>query len=327
MVPDEKVFARFPGDGSKTLPALAEALLGQQKQAWPACAKGHAALDQAEIRTLNANGMPVRLHWNPQRIVSTSAKVDPSSIKARRCFLCVENLPQEQQGILYRDEYLVLCNPAPIFRTHFTVTHVTHRPQQVLDGLELMLSLARDLGGSYVTFYNGPKCGASAPDHLHFQAVGTGSIPAENDVKGATKKDRLVERDGILFWKVPFYGRTHCVLSGTDPEALAAAFRRFIGAWKAVAGSDEEPMLNLLSVVHDGEVSLLVFLRSKHRPDDYFKEAEEQVMVSPASVDIGGHIVTPVEKDFHAIDGQYIERMYNEVSVPPAMLMDIIHAI
>lgn len=328
MVPDAKVFARFPGGASgRPLAASAQTLLEHQKTSWPACGKGFAALEQAEVRMLNVGGSPVRLQWNPQRIVSTAAKVDAASIKARRCFLCVEHLPAEQQGILYKESYLLLCNPSPIFPEHFTVTHIEHRPQQILDGVDLLLSLTKDLGEGYVTFYNGPKCGASAPDHLHFQAVGSGSIPAESEIRHATKRDRLLETDGVTLWKIPFYGRTHCVMTGTDPASLARMFDKFLTAWKRISGSDEEPMLNLLSILRGEELSLLLFLRSKHRPDDYFKEADEQVLVSPASVDMGGHIVTPVEKDFHAIDGPYVERMYSEVSVQPKVLADILHAL
>ena len=328
MVPNEKVFARFTGGGNDhQLTAAAQDLLAHQRDAWPACSKGFAALEQAEVRTLNVSGLSARLQWNPQRIVSTAAKVDAASIQARRCFLCVEHLPVEQQGILYDNDYLILCNPSPIFPAHYTITHVEHRPQRILDGIDTFIAVSGDMGDGYVTFYNGPKCGASAPDHLHFQAVSGGFIPAEANVKEAAKKDRLTERNGVSIWKIPFYGRTHCVLTGTDPGALAGVFADVLGAWARIVGTDEEPMLNLLSIVDGNARSLLLFLRSKHRPDDYFKEAEDQVLVSPASVDMGGHIVTPVEKDFHSIDGPYIERMYTEVSAPPNLVSDIIHAL
>ncbi len=328
MVPEAKIFARFPGTGEAgTLPDLMTELLDRQRLAWPACGKGFAALEKAELRTLSVGGFMTRLQWNPQRIVSTAAKVDAESIKARRCFLCVENLPPEQQGILYRDEYLVLCNPAPIFPAHYTVTHFEHRPQSLLGGVGSLLRLSRDMGESTVLFYNGPRCGASAPDHLHFQAVASGSIPAEADLKQAAKKDVLLKRDGVTIWKIPFYGRTHCILTGAEDTELSEMLTRFLAAWQTLRPTGEEPMLNLVSVVVDGSLSLLIFLRSKHRPDDYFKEAEERVLVSPASVDMGGHIVTPVEKDFHAIDGPYLERLFAEVSEEPKLLSDIVHAL
>lgn len=326
MVPNEKIFARYPGgDSWKRLPDLCAELVDSQREAWPAFRRGIEALDQVEVRTLRANGFTTRLQWNPQRIVSTAAKVDAASIQARRCFLCVENLPEAQRGILYRDDFLILCNPSPIFPSHFTVTHVEHRPQDILQGIDTTLLLARDLGDGFTVFYNGPRCGASAPDHLHLQAVPAGSIPTEADLKQASKKDVLGSADGVGIWKIPFYGRTHCILTASDDTALLRAFGRFLAAWKKVAGDTREPMLNLL-VVPDGEmISLLLFVRSKHRPDDYFKDGEERVLVSPASVDIGGHIVTPVEKDFHEIDGPYLERMFQEVSEPPSTLTAILH--
>jgi hypothetical protein len=125
MVPEQKIFARYPSaDGGKNLPTLCESLLADQKSVWSACARGFEALQDGELRTVSANGFTTHLHWNPQRIVSTAAKVDAASIQARDCFLCLEHLPDAQQGILYRDQYLILCNPSPIFEKHFTVAQI-----------------------------------------------------------------------------------------------------------------------------------------------------------------------------------------------------------
>jgi hypothetical protein len=157
--------------------------------------------------------------------------------------------------------------------------------------------------------------------------VASGNIPAEMDVKRAVKKDRLIERDGVFLWKIPFYGRTHCILTGKNIDVLAHTFSHVLSTWKKLGGHEAEPMVNVLTCVHDGSVSILLFLRRKHRPDDYFKDGEDRVLVSPASVDMGGHVVTPVEKDYHGLDAPYLERMFQEVGEDPSLVMDIIHAL
>ena len=121
----------------------------------------------------------MKVQFNPGRYISTSAKVDEKSINDRKCFLCPANLPEEQKGILYEEEYLILGNPFPIFPEHFTIPNINHVPQQIKNNFPLMLKLTKDLSKHYVVLYNGPKCGASAPDHFHFQAGTKNFMPIE----------------------------------------------------------------------------------------------------------------------------------------------------
>src|SRR5690606_5973953 len=148
----------------------ARTLLELQKQDWPQCAEGYATLKDVRVKEFQFNGFKIKVQFNAGRITSSAAKVDAKSISERKCFLCTENLPAEQKGILYGEDYLILCNPFPIFNEHFTLTHIQHAPQSIKGSFNKLLSLSKNLSKYYTVFYNGPRCGASAPDHMHFQA-------------------------------------------------------------------------------------------------------------------------------------------------------------
>jgi ATP adenylyltransferase/5',5'''-P-1,P-4-tetraphosphate phosphorylase II len=171
-LPDNRIFAEFDRqeETDKRLSRLCEQLLIRQKELWPKLKKSYEAVTQALVRTVDCNSFSVKLQFNPRRIVSSGAKVDPAAIAARPCFLCPANLPESQLGILYHRKFLILCNPFPIFSSHFTISSLDHRPQAVEEDLDVFLHLARGLAPSFAVFYNGPQCGASAPDHLHLQA-------------------------------------------------------------------------------------------------------------------------------------------------------------
>jgi hypothetical protein len=176
---EQKIFySYFPSSG-ESLSKLYLLLFKKQELAWPRLKEGMAALKEVELRKIQCSGFDVQLQFNPRRIHSTGAHVDAKSIRERKCFLCLANLPGEQQGILYKNEFLLLCNPAPIFYHHGTISHIHHIPQAIEDRIELVLNIVKDLAPSFTVFYNGPKCGASAPDHLHFQTSPAGNIPVE----------------------------------------------------------------------------------------------------------------------------------------------------
>jgi hypothetical protein len=257
----------------------------------------------------------VRLQYNPQRIVSSGAKVDRASIVERPCFLCVANLPESQKGILYRKQFLVLCNPAPIFPQHFTVSHVDHLCQLIDGHVATFLAIARDLGGRYTVFYNGPKCGASAPDHLHFQACSSGVIPVEKDVQDTARRKRERTIDGVSLFTIGQLGRGVIVLEGSDRGNVERLTRRSIAATGAVTEAAAEPMVNVLCTYVDDFWRVIILPRRKHRPEAYFREGPEKLLISPATVDIGGLIITPVEKDFLRVDARLVEEIFHEVCV------------
>jgi hypothetical protein len=270
------------------------------------------------VREVACSGYSVWLQFNPGRIVSTSANVDPRSIRERRCFLCIENLPEPQKGILYKDEFLILCNPAPIFAEHFTISHIKHIPQVLGPALPTMLDLARDLSPRFTVFYNGPKCGASAPDHMHFQANPTGVIPVELAARENSRRVHQRTLHGVQIFTLREFGRQVIVLESDRKDALVPVSENMFASLRETMGTQEEPMMNVLCSYADGHWSMVVFPRSKHRPDIYFTPEKERVMVSPAAVDIGGLVVTPLERDFRSISASLVESIFAEVCLPHA---------
>jgi hypothetical protein len=301
-----------------TLVDLSRQLLEQQKLTWPQLATGYASLGTVRLREVHCRGFSVWLQYNPGRIVSTGAKVDARSIRERQCFLCVENLPELQKGIVYKDEFLILCNPAPIFAEHFTISHIHHVPQILEPYVLTMLDLARDLSPRLTVFYNGPKCGASAPDHMHFQANPAGLIPVETAAQEESRRVFRHSIDSVDILTLRDFGRQVIVLESRNRENLADVLNKVSESLRQTAATSEEPMINVLCSFADGAWRVIVFPRSKHRPDVYFMEDAERVLISPAAVDIGGLVVTPLEKDFRSVNATLVESIFQEVSLPPA---------
>ena len=318
---DGDCFAVYDGaEREKPLGETAAELMASQRKSWPALAEGCAALEAARIREIGGNGWRVKVQFNPRRIASTGAKLDPESIRRRPCFLCRENRPRQQEAILYRREYLILCNPAPIFPMHLTIVHRRHLPQSIEGTIPDFLRLAADLGPAFTVLYNGPRCGASAPDHLHFQAAPAGLLPAETEVLEPGHRIMLSRQDGVSLWRSRGLQRGILVIEGRDPGAVAAAFNRVSGALRRLTPSAEEPLLNLLGVCTGDGWRLLLFPRRKLRPAAYDREGEEQLLVSPGAVDMAGLLITPREKDFLALTGDTVREIFAEVAFDDAAI-------
>lgn len=324
---EQKIFSRFPQSSSPSLSQLASALYQDQQLRWQMLAEGVNSLMGVRNKTIKCRTFEVLLQCNPKRIVSTGAKVDPASIKERKCFLCVHHLPAEQQGVLYREKFLVLCNPMPIFKEHFTISHIEHIPQSVEEQIVPFLELAEDFSASHTIFYNGPKCGASAPDHMHFQASPKNSIPVEADAASSDRKIFHRQVGDVKIFSLAMYGRSVIVLESVNKQHMEFTFLRLTSAMRNIMKSDDEPMMNALCSFIDGCWRMIVFPRAKHRPDVYFKEGEEKILISPAAVDIGGLVITPVEKDFYRVDAPMIEHIFDEVSIPSLTLEHIINVL
>jgi ribosomal protein S18 acetylase RimI-like enzyme len=321
-----RLFAAYDGgEGPAPLADLTDRLLERQKETWPGLNEGYAALDAARVREIRGDAWMVKVQFNPRRIVSTGANLDPESIRKRPCFLCPDHLPQEQQAILYRDDYLVLCNPAPIFPRHLTIAHCRHLPQSLFENLPVFLRLASDFGPRMIVFYNGPWSGASAPDHLHFQAAPAGLLPVEAEVLEPGNRAKVIRRDGAVIWGTKGLGRGILVIEGKGVAGVTAAFGKVIGALRCLTDSDDEPMLNLFCI-HAGEGwRLILFPRLTLRPAAYFREGEERLLVSPGAADMGGMLITPREKDFLALDRDLLLRIFREVAFDDAAVDALIN--
>jgi hypothetical protein len=311
---ESKIYSSYASASNESLAQLFMSLFQEQARTWPRLHDGVGALQSIETRTLHCDGYDVQLQYNPKRMQSTSANVDAASIQERKCFLCSENLPTEQQGILYRDAFLLLCNPAPIFQQHGTIASIHHIPQTIEDAIEILLDLAKDLSAAFTVFYNGPKCGASAPDHLHFQISPIGSIPIEGESRDAHRIGLIKKLHDVTILMMKNYGRGVFVLESRRRDALQEMFKRFLLILNGGLTLPEEPPVNVLCSYTDSCWRLIIIPRTKHRPDVYFKEGDARIMISPASVDIGGLVITPIEKDFLTVSAEMIQDIYAEVT-------------
>jgi ribosomal protein S18 acetylase RimI-like enzyme len=310
----QKTYSTFEGGRSlESLPKLCLELLLEQRKAWLDLREGYELLKDIRERDLLCRGFSVRLQYNPGRIRSTLASVGEKNVKERPCFLCLDHLPENQKGILYRSDYLILCNPTPVFHSHFTVSHLDHRLQTIAGHIDTFLQLMADFGSGWTVLYNGPKCGASAPDHLHFQVGPSGQIPIEKEIQGGKRLNLMTEIVGVLLYRVRDLGREIILLEGDDPMAVGDVFKGFLNALKRVLLTDEEPMMNIAGLHETGKWRLVIFPRRKHRPDAFFREGEARVVVSPGVIDMGGILITPFEKDFERLDGAAVESIYEEV--------------
>jgi ATP adenylyltransferase/5',5'''-P-1,P-4-tetraphosphate phosphorylase II len=264
-------------------------LFDEQLSNWMLARENYQALKQVKTKTLLVDGKEYKVQFNPARITSSAAKVDPKSIQERKCFLCTENRPPEQKGILFKDKYIVLINPFPIFPRHLTVPLLEHTPQLIAPRFGDMLDLAKQLD-DYAVFYNGPKCGASAPDHFHFQAGNKGFLPVEKDKNW---------RNGI------------CIKSGNKQEMINR-FEDIYNSLPLLPGNNE-PMMNILAWYESTLWIVYIFPRKKHRPACYFAEGNANLLISPAAVDLGGVFITPLEKDFDKITAENMIEILNEI--------------
>jgi len=322
----QKTYAAF-GEGEKGLPGTCLELLSEQKVSWQDLREGYESLKNVRERELSWGRFSVRLQYNPGRIKSSLAEVGERKVHEQRCFLCLDRLPENQKGIFYRSEYLILCNPRPVFPSHFIVSHLDHRLQAIAEHIDLFFRLMGDFGSDWTVLYNGPKCGASAPDHLHFHAIPSGQMPIEKELRGGKNIPLTKQVDDVLLYRLRDLGREVIILEGNDPMAVASAFRVFLDILRKVLLMEEEPMMNIAGFQKEGIWRLAIFPRRKHRPEVFFREGDARVVVSPGVIDMGGLLITPVEKDFEGLGGAEVENIYREVSLEERTVGHVIAAL
>lgn len=310
----QKTYAKFD-QGGKGLPGLCLELLSEQKKNWEGLRLGFESLKDVRERDLSCGKFSIRLQYNPGRIKSSLAAVGGTQTHERQCFLCLDRLPAGQRGIFYRSEYLILCNPMPIFPSHFIVSHVDHRLQAIAGQIDFFLRLIADFGPGWTILYNGSRCGASAPDHLHFHAGPTGQMPIEKEICRENRVPVRKGEGGTLLYRLRDLGREVILLEGDAPTAVEIVLKRFLDSLKKVLVIDEEPMVNIAGFLKEGKWRLLIFPRRKHRPEAFFREGKDRVVVSPGVIDMGGLLITPVEKDFERLDRGGVKSIYREVSL------------
>ncbi len=285
-------------------------LLEEQLKSWELARNNYYALGQVKTRELDFDTFKIKIQFNPARIVSSAAKVDAKSLKERQCFLCSAHLPNEQKGLPFGEDYQVLVNPFPIFPEHLTIPTLCHKPQNILPRFGDMLDLANALD-KFVIFYNGPRCGASAPDHAHFQAGSRGFLPIEKEWK-ATERDLVWMREETSVYALKNYLRNVLVIESRNKKDIVMLFEKIYGMLE-LAG--EEPLMNLLAWCECGWWVTCIFPRVKHRPPCYFAEGNKNLLLSPASVDMGGVFITPLAKDFDKVTKEDARTIFQEISI------------
>jgi diadenosine tetraphosphate (Ap4A) HIT family hydrolase len=295
----------------------AQKLMEEQKKSWALLKKNYDELSSVVTRNFDIDGINIIVQNNPARIISTSADVSDSTINQRPCFLCLSNLPSEQNALEYGKHYLILCNPYPIFEEHFTIVHKKHIPQNITANFDDMLDISEKLGFRFSLFYNGPRCGASAPDHLHFQAASKKVIPIENDIPHVKKinENNIIKTDRIEITFIERYLRFGFLLESNSKSELIQAFKLFIRSFKNISRPDEEPMVNIISLFENERWQVFIFPRRLHRPKQYFANGENQIVISPAAVDMGGLVILPRQEDYDKISAGDITDIYSQVTI------------
>ena len=271
----------------------------RQLEMWEDARHRFRDLQHVEVRQLSDQ---LKVQFNPARIVSTGAKIDKHTLGERPCFLCERNRPKEQMTKQIDDHFQLLVNPFPILPVHFTIPATKHQPQSIYrhyGEMHRLLSLHSEL----MVFYNGPKCGASAPDHLHFQAGTSGVLPLQTnwqrlsrsltDVISLNDEEKISVLSDFL---VPAF-----VIISKSEDSDEELFHRLYRSMP-MRGDESEPMMNIIAWRKGDEFISVVIPREKHRPDAYFAEGEAQMMVSPGALDMAGLIITPREEDFSKIN-------------------------
>jgi hypothetical protein len=309
----------YGASANSTLAARVAALLAHQRDHWPLLREGYEAFHRMETKRLKVEEADVVVQHNPGRVRSTAAAVDKDSVSARPCFLCAENLPPGEKGIEY-GELVILCNPYPVLDRHLSIVHRDHGEQKIEGNVGTMLELARDLGPGYFVLYNGPQCGASAPDHLHFQACSSALLPINDHLfdeepvwsEDCAACEESAARTFELF-TLGGCGRTTIVLRGGNPAELEGWVYRLIAE---LGRQDEtaEPMLNVVVTFSNRVWTLYVFPRARHRPACFFAEGDARLTISPGAIDMAGVVVVPEREHFDKLDGERLAAIYREVS-------------
>lgn len=271
----------------------------EQTSNWELARKFYESLSNVRTKTFSFGDFEIKVQFNPARIVSSGAKVDAKTIAERKCFLCTENRPAEQKSV-DMGEYLILVNPFPIFPEHFTIPCKEHIDQQIKPFFSDMLRLAKALD-NYLIFYNGPKCGASAPDHMHFQAGTKDFLPLVSDYKRLkdTHTNLLVSTEKMQLFTFENYMRTVYCIESNDIESAKDSFEKLYSYFQTEEGV--EPMMNIVCTYENGKWFTFILPRKAFRPWQYTADGDLQLMISPATVEMCGIFITPIESHFERI--------------------------
>ena len=294
----------------------------RQLEKWEAARQRYHDLRASKTRELVVGSSSIQVQWNPARMVSTGAKMDKKTIAERPCFLCEQNRPKEQIKKDIDGQYELLVNPFPILPQHFTIPSLKHQPQRILNSYGEIHKLLEEYPEMMV-FYNGPQCGASAPDHAHFQAGTCGVLPLQMSWKrlssNLTKIVSINDHEDISL--IEDYHCTALLIRSRSQYGDEQLFRRL---YDAMPEMDPEPMMNIVAWRRDEDFLSVVFPRTKHRPDCYYAEGDEQYIISPGALDMAGLIITPRQEDFERLTPEKALSILDEITLKGEALQQVL---
>ena len=297
----------------------------RQLEKWEAARQRYHDLRSAKTRELAVGAYSIQVQWNPARMVSTGAKMDQKTIAERPCFLCEKNRPKEQIKKEVDGQYELLVNPFPILQQHFTIPSLKHQPQRILESYGEIHKLLEEYPEMMV-FYNGPQCGASAPDHAHFQAGTSGLLPLQMSwqrlSRNLTQLVSLNDDEDISL--IDDYPCTALLIRSRSQYGDEQLFRRL---YEALPATEPEPMMNIVAWRCNDDFLSVVFPRTKHRPDCYYKEGNEQFIISPGALDMAGLIITPRQEDYERLTPEKALSILNEITLKGESLQQLIDSL
>ena len=305
----------------------------RQLEKWEAARQRYHDLRSAKTRELAVGTYSIQVQWNPARMVSTGAKIDQKTIAERPCFLCEKNRPKEQIKKEIDGQYELLVNPFPILQQHFTIPSLKHQPQRILESYGEIHKLLEEFPEMMV-FYNGPLCGASAPDHAHFQAGTSGLLPLQKSwqrlSRNLTTLVSLNDDEDISL--IDDYPCTALLIRSRSQYGDEQLFRRLYEALEGVRSQESgdnggEPMMNIVAWRCNDDFLSVVFPRTKHRPDCYFKEGNEQYIISPGALDMAGLIITPRQEDYERLTPEMALGILDEITLKGEALQQLIDSL
>jgi len=296
----------------------------RQLEKWEDARQRYQDLRNVKTRDLAEGASSIKVQWNPARMVSTGASIDKKAIAERPCFLCEANRPKEQTKKSVDAHFDLLVNPYPILPIHFTIPSVKHEPQRIRENYGEIHKLLEEYP-EIMVFYNGPKCGASAPDHAHFQAGTSGRLPLQLSwqrlSRNLTTIISLNEGEDISL--IEEYPCPALLIRSHSQYSDEQLFLRLYEAL-TMQDDDAEPMMNIVSWRHDDEYLSVIFPRGKHRPDCYYAQGNDQFVISPGALDMAGLIITPRQEDFERLTPEKALSILNEVSLSKEQLQQVI---
>lgn len=289
-----------------------------QLSRWTLARDNFRALKNVEAKKMNIGGLDVTVQFNPARAISSKAKTDEASISARPCFLCSKNRPKQQlfeefEGTKGK-KYHILTNPYPIFQNHMVVASDNHTPQSIWKRYTDMLSLARKYT-DFTWIYNGPKCGASAPDHLHFQAFPSHLLPLEDSVRKGEYLEYVTNVQEANLYHYKGFANGIFVIKGHTSKSVAKMFYRLLDCADLPEG-DREPRFNLFTYFDGKDFTSIVVFRTQHRSSHYDSTGPDHLAMSPGCVDMGGTFITVDREDFEKLSPRLLRDMLSQITLP-----------